>query len=170
MAALLTEDMDSSDKVTKNISECREMGIQVLPPDINASELSFTVRENSIRFGLGAVKNVGTAAVEAILEARSEGDFRDLFDFCSRVDLRRVNRRVVESLIKCGAFDSTGAKRAQLVAALEGAMDIGQKLQKERASTQASLFDESEVVLSAGNGVGYTAGYPRMAGEGVAVL
>ncbi len=154
MAALLTEDMDSSDKVIKNIAECRGMGIQVLPPDINASELSFTVRENSIRFGLGAVKNVGTAAVEAILEARGGEPFRDLFDFCNRVDLRRVNRRVVESLIKCGAFDSTGFRRAQLAAALEGAMDIGQKLQKERSGAQASLFDESEVVMASGNGVG----------------
>jgi DNA polymerase III subunit alpha len=154
MAALLTEDMDSSDKVTKNISECREMGIQVLPPDINASEHSFTVRESSIRFGLGAVKNVGASAVEAILETRLDGPFADLFEFCNRVDLRRVNRRVVESLIKCGAFDSTGARRAQMVAALESAMEIGQKLQKERAGAQASLFDEAEVVLTAGNGVG----------------
>jgi DNA polymerase-3 subunit alpha len=154
MTALLTEDMDSSDKVTKSISECRGMGIQVLPPDINASERSFAVRETSIRFGLGAVKNVGVGAVEAILEARTEGDFKDLFSFCSRVDLRRVNRRVVESLIKCGAFDSTGAKRAPLVAALEGAMELGQRLQKERSSNQASLFAEAEVVLTAGNGVG----------------
>lgn len=154
MAALLTEDMDSSDKVIKNIAECRGMEIQVLPPDINASELSFTVRENSIRFGLGAVKNVGTAAVEAILEARGGESFRDLFDFCSRVDLRRVNRRVIESLIKCGAFDSTGFRRSQLAAALEGAMDFGQRLQKERTGAQASLFDESEVAMSAGNGSG----------------
>jgi DNA polymerase-3 subunit alpha len=154
MAALLTEDMDSSDKVIKNIAECRGMGIQVLPPDINASELSFTVRENSIRFGLGAVKNVGTAAVEAILEARGGEAFRDLSDFCSRVDLRRVNKRVVESLIKCGAFDSTGFRRSQLAATLEASMDIGQRLQKERAGAQASLFDESEVVMSGGNGVG----------------
>ncbi len=148
MAALLSEDMDSSDKVIKNIAECRGMGIQVLPPDINASELSFTVRENSIRFGLGAVKNVGAAAVEAILEARGGEAFRDLFDFCARVDLRRVNRRVVEALIKCGSFDSTGFRRAQLAAVLEVAMDLGQKLQKERAGAQASLFDESEVALT----------------------
>ncbi len=161
MAALLTEDMDSSDKVTKNIAECREMGIQVLPPDINASEHSFTVRENSIRFGLGAVKNVGAAAVEAIIETRAEGVFVDLFDFCNRVDLRRVNRRVVESLIKCGAFDSTGARRGQMVAALEGAMELGQKLQKERAGAQASLFDEAEVVLTAGNGVGVLPDIPE---------
>lgn len=152
MAALLTEDMESSDKVTKNIAECREMGIQVLPPDINASDLSFTVRDNSIRFGLGAVKNVGASAVEAIIEARSGGNFRDLFDFCSRVDLRRVNRRVIEALLKCGAFDSTGARRAQMAAVLENAMEIGQKLQKERAGAQASLFDEEEVVKTGGNG------------------
>jgi DNA polymerase-3 subunit alpha len=161
MAALLTEDMDSSDKVTKNIAECREMGIQVLPPDINASDHSFTVRENSIRFGLGAVKNVGASAVEAIIEARGDGDFRDLFDFCTRVDLRRVNRRVIESLIKCGAFDSTGAKRAQMAAVLESAMDFGQKLQKERAGAQASLFDEAEVVKTNGNGFGTLPAIPE---------
>jgi DNA polymerase-3 subunit alpha len=161
MAALLTEDMESSDKVIKNIAECRGMGIEVLPPDINASELSFAVRENSIRFGLGAVKNVGVSAVEAILEARGEGPFGDLFDFCTRVDLRRVNKRVIESLIKCGAFDSTGVRRAQLMAVLEGAMEFGQKLQKERASSQASLFDEVEVVKVNGNGGGFVPDIPE---------
>jgi DNA polymerase III subunit alpha len=154
MAALLTEDMESTDKVTKNIAECRGMGIQVLPPDINASDHSFTVRENSIRFGLGAVKNVGSGAVEAIIEARCDGDFGDIFDFCSRVDLRRVNKRVIESLIKCGAFDSTGAMRSRMIAALEGGMEIGQRLQREKAGPQASLFDDSEVVMSNGNGIG----------------
>jgi len=154
MAALLTEDMDSSDKVTKNMAECREMGIDVLPPDINASDLDFTVRDNSIRFGLGAVKNVGVSAVEAILETRSGGEFRDLFDFCTRVDLRKVNRRVIESLIKCGAFDSAKARRSQMAAALESAMELGQKIQKERASSQVSLFGEAEVVAGNGNGSG----------------
>ncbi|HTY20677.1 MAG TPA: DNA polymerase III subunit alpha, partial [Geobacteraceae bacterium] len=91
MAALLTEDMGNTDKVIKNIADCREMGIDVLPPDINDSDLSFRVLGNSIRFGLGAVKNVGESAIEAILDARGKGLFKDIFDFCERVDLRRVN-------------------------------------------------------------------------------
>ncbi len=152
LAALLTEDMGNSDKVVKNISDCRDMGIDVLPPDINASDLSFRVLGSSIRFGLGAVKNVGEGAIEAILESRRDGEFRDIFDFCERVDLRRVNKRVVESLIKCGAFDSTGANRAQLMAGLEDAMNYGQKIQQERDSAQVSLFGTEEIVKGNGNG------------------
>ncbi len=154
MAALLTEDMGNTDKVLKNISDCREMGIEVLPPDINASAMSFNVFGKSLRFGLGAVKNVGEAAIEAILDARSSGNFLDLYDFCERVDLRRVNKRVVESLIKCGAFDSTGAKRAVLMVLLEDAMAIGQKIQQERDSAQVSLFGVEELAKSNGNGRG----------------
>jgi DNA polymerase-3 subunit alpha len=152
MAALLTEDMGSTDKVIKNIADCREMEIEVLPPDINASALSFRVLGNSIRFGLGAVKNVGGSAIEAIREARQDGEFRDIFDFCERVDLRRVNKRVVESLIKCGAFDSTGAHRSALMAGLEEAMNLGQSIQQERESAQASLFGTAEIVKGNGNG------------------
>jgi len=113
MAALLSCDMDSTDKVLKSISDCREQGIEVLPPDINASGQSFTVVGNSMRFGLGAVKGVGGGAVESIIEARTEGPFTDIYDFCERVDLRRVNKRVLEALIKCGTFDSlhSGAPR-----------------------------------------------------------
>jgi DNA polymerase-3 subunit alpha len=154
MAALLTEDMGNTDKVVKNIADCREMGIEVLPPDINASVLSFRVLGNSIRFGLGAVKNVGEGAIEAIIESRNEGEFRDIFDFCERVDLRKVNKRVVESLVKCGAFDSTGARRSQLMAALEDAMTLGQKIQQERDSAQVSLFGTAEIVKGNGNGKG----------------
>lgn len=152
MAALLTCDMDSTDKVVKNIADCREQGIEVLPPDINASGLSFTVVGNSMRFGLGAVKNVGVGAIEAILEARVEGQFKDLFDFCERVDLRRVNKRVIESLIKCGAFDSTGDTRAALMEILETASSYGQKIQEEKASAQVSLFGTAEVARGNGNG------------------
>jgi DNA polymerase-3 subunit alpha len=151
MAALLTCDMDSTDKVIKNISDCREQGIEVLPPDINTSGHSFTVVDKSMRFGLGAVKNVGGGAIEAILEARSTGMFKDIFDFCERVDLRRVNKRVVESLIKCGAFDSTGSHRSALMEGLEGATSYGQKVQEERASAQTSLFGTEEVVSSNGS-------------------
>ncbi len=152
MAALLTCDMDSTDKVIKNISDCREQGLEVLPPDINSSGLSFTVVGHSMRFGLGAVKNVGAGAIEAILEARKEGAFKGLYDFCERVDLRRVNKRVIESLIKCGAFDSTGAYRAALIEGLEAATSYGQKIQEEKASAQVSLFGTEEVVRGNGNG------------------
>ncbi len=152
MASLLTEDMENTDKVIKNINECRGMGIEVLPPDINLSERSFKVLGNSIRFGMGGVKNVGGSAIEAILEARRDGAFKDLFDFCERVDLRRVNKRVAESLIKCGAFDSNGARRAQMMAGLEQAMELGQKIQRERESEQVCLFGTGEIVKSNGNG------------------
>ncbi len=156
LAALLTEDMGNTDKVVKTISDCREMGIEILPPDINDSHLSFRVMGNSIRFGLGAVKNVGEGAIEAIIEARKEGDFKDLFDFCERVDLHKVNKRVVESLVKCGAFDSTGGRRSQLMSALEDAMAIGQKIQQERESAQVSLFGVEEIIRTNGNGKGKT--------------
>ena len=152
MAALLSCDMDSTDKVMKNIADCREQGIDVLPPDINSSGLSFTVVGTSMRFGLGAVKNVGGGAIEAILEARKDGKFTTLFDFCERVDLRRVNKRVIESLIKCGAFDSTGAARSALMEGLETASGYGQKIQEEKASAQVSLFGTEEVVRGNGNG------------------
>jgi DNA polymerase-3 subunit alpha len=148
MAALLTSEMHSSDAVVKFINECRKHGIRILPPDINESQVAFTVRNGEIRFGLVAVKNVGEGAIEAIIEAReagADGDdpkpFESLFEFCSRVDLRKVNKRVMESLIKCGAFDSLGARRSQMMAALEDALDFGQQVQKERADPQMSLFD-----------------------------
>ncbi|QEM67598.1 DNA polymerase III subunit alpha [Geobacter sp. FeAm09] len=152
MAALLTCDMDNTDKVVKSIGDCREQGIEVLPPDVNKSGLSFTVVGNSMRFGLGAVKGIGTGAVEAILEARAEGPFKDIYDFCERVDMRRANKKVFEALIKCGAFDSTGAFRMALMEGLEQAMAYGQKIQEEKASAQVSLFDTAEVVKHNGNG------------------
>ena len=152
MAALLTEDMGNTDKVIKSIGDCREMGIEVLPPDINLSNRSFRVLEKAMRFGLGAVKNVGEGAIEAIIEARGDTPFKDIFDFCERVDLRRCNKRVIEALIKCGAFDCTGAKRAQLIAALDEAAATGQRVQQERESAQASLFGAAEIVRSANGG------------------
>jgi DNA polymerase III subunit alpha len=150
MAALLTEDMENTEKVIKNINEIRNMGIAILPPDINASCRNFTVHEKDIRFGLGAVKGVGGAAVEAIVEARQEGPFSSLHDFCERVDLRRVNKRVVEALVKCGAFDSLQHKRAQFMAAIEEAMEYGQKLQREKESGQESLFGTDQIVTQNG--------------------
>jgi DNA polymerase III subunit alpha len=123
MAALLTQDMGNQDKTIKNIAECREMGISILPPDINQSQLDFSVVEGSIRFGLGAVKNVGLKAVESIIEERNrEGPFQDLLTFCRRIDGAKVNRRVLEGLIQCGAFDSTGIERSSLFASLDGAL------------------------------------------------
>ncbi|WP_429884875.1 DNA polymerase III subunit alpha [Geoalkalibacter halelectricus] len=154
MAALLTEDMENTDKVVKNIAEVRSMGIEVLPPDINASERSFTVHENAIRFGLGAVKGVGSAALEIITEVRGEAPFSSLHDFCERVNLQKVNKKVIEALIKCGAFDSLGGRRAQYMEALEDAMEAGQRVQRERAMGQESLFGMEEIVSAGGNGHG----------------
>jgi DNA polymerase-3 subunit alpha len=143
MAALLTCDMGNTDKVVKNISDCREMGVDVVPPDVNESFFSFRVLGDSIRFGLGAIKNVGEGAIESILESRGSGQpFADLFDFCERVDLRRVNKRVLEALIKSGSFDRTGARRSQLMAVLEEATAYGQRVQDERDSAQVSLFGD----------------------------
>ncbi|MBP1729216.1 MAG: dnaE [Deltaproteobacteria bacterium] len=155
MAALLTEDMGNTDKIVKNINDCREMGIDLLPPDINESEFSFRVIGTSIRFGLGAIKNVGESAILSILEARKEQRFSDLFNFCERVDLRKVNKRVMEALVKSGAFDSTGAQRSALFAALEEAANLGQRIQDERDSAQVSLFGTAEIVKGNGNGGGH---------------
>ncbi len=141
MAALLTSEMNNTDKVMLHIAECRERGLTVLPPDINQSGRDFTVDGDAIRFGLAAVKNVGGGAVESILGAREEGEaFADIFDLCERVDMRKVNRRVLESLVKCGAFDSTGAHRAQLLACLDEAMEHGQRLGRDREGGQTNMF------------------------------
>jgi DNA polymerase III subunit alpha len=152
MAALLTEDMGNTDKVVKSIGDCREMGIEVLPPDINESDRSFRVLDNAMRFGLGAVKNVGEGAIEAIIEARGDNPFTDIFDFCERVDLRRCNTRVIEALIKSGAFDCTKVKRSQLMAVLEEAAASGKKIQQERESAQTSLFGIAEIVRGGNSG------------------
>jgi DNA polymerase-3 subunit alpha len=118
------------------------MDIEVLPPDVNSSDHGFVVSGNCIRFGLDAVKNVGHIAVQAILDARSEdGDFSSLWDFCERVDTRAVNKRAVECLIKCGAFDSTGASRKGMLEALPAATAFGQKAQEDSRLGQSSIFD-----------------------------
>ena len=140
MAALLTSEMNSSDGVVKYIAECRSHDIEVLPPDLNESSKAFTVSEGKIRFGLVAVKNVGEGAIESIIEARASGPFSSLFDFCERVALKKVNKRVIESLIHCGAFDSTGQYRSRMTAALEDALTYGQRVQREKADPQMSLF------------------------------
>ena len=144
MAAMLTSVMGDSDRVGYFIEECRKQGIKILPPDINRSGLNFSVEKSSIRFGLAGVKNVGEGAIESILKARGDRAFVSLVDFCERIDSRLVNKRVLESLIKCGAFDSTGWRRSQLLAVCEQAADLAVSRQKDRASGQIGLFgDES---------------------------
>jgi DNA polymerase-3 subunit alpha len=144
LAALLTSEMGSIDNIVKFVAECRSHDIAVLPPDINRSFKEFTVDGDRIRFGLVAVKNVGEGAIDAIIAARQERPFESLFDFCERVDLKKVNKRVVESLIKCGAFDTVGRRRSQMMGALELALDFGQRAQKERCDQQMTLFGGSE--------------------------
>jgi DNA polymerase-3 subunit alpha len=141
MSALMTSEMGDTDKVIKNLSECRDRDIEVLAPDVNESRSDFTPVDGKIRFGLAAVKNVGEKAVEVILQSREkEGAFQSLFDFCRRVDLTAVNRRVIESLIKCGAFDSTRVSRARMTAALDEAMRAGQAFQRDSQSNQIDIF------------------------------
>ena len=142
MAALLTSEMGDTDKIVKYIEECRAMGIRIQPPDVNVSAVQFSVVADTIRFGLAAIKNVGEAAMASILRTRGEaGSFTTLEDFCARVDLRLVNRRVLESLIKAGAFDSLGLPRAHLLATADGALESGQRAQRDRAEGQASFFE-----------------------------
>jgi DNA polymerase-3 subunit alpha len=148
IAALLTSEMQSTDGVVKYIAECRSHGIPIMPPDINTGDKEFTVSGANIRFGLAAVKNVGEAAIEAMVEARGGHAFGSLFDFCERVDLKKVNKRVIESLIKCGAFDSTAAKRSQMTASLEDALEYGQRVQKEKTDPQMGLFGGGQAQLS----------------------
>ena len=142
MCALISSIMNNPDKVPLYIDECRRMGIEILPPDVSESRLDFTVVGDSIRFGLAAVKNVGRGAIESIIEARaSGGGFVSLSDFCHRVDLRQVNRRVLESLIKCGAFGSLGVNRAQLLAMLDKCLNVAQQYHKDRLQGKVSLMD-----------------------------
>ena len=140
MAALLTSVSGSTDDVVKYINECREMGIAVEPPDVNVSDAYFTPHGEAIRFGLAAVKNVGHNAIESIVAARKEaGEFKSIFQFCEKVDLHLLNKRVIESLIKSGAMDRLG-RRAQLMAVTDSAMEHAQKTQKDAALGQHGLF------------------------------
>jgi DNA polymerase-3 subunit alpha len=141
MAALLTSETSKPESVVKYIGECREMGIRVEPPDVQVSGAQFTPHGEAIRFGLTAVKNVGGNAIDSILKARAEagGRFRSFWEFCEKVDLRVMNKRVIESLIKAGALDSLG-RRAQLMAALDKAMERAQKAQRDQAQGQSGLF------------------------------
>lgn len=143
MAALLSSIMGDNEKVGAYIEHCKRIGLAVLPPDINISEAAFSVDDGKIRFGLAAVKNVGESAIRTVIQERENGgDFVDLVDFCSRMDMRVVNKRVLESLIKCGAFDSFGANRAQLLTVVERCIEMAAAKRKERASGQIGLFGE----------------------------
>ncbi len=141
MAALLSCDVNNTDKVVRYIQESQDHGIDVLPSDINESDKDFTVVKGAIRFGMAAVKNVGGAALDSIIEVRDEdGPYKSLGDFCTRVDSRKVNKRVIESLVKAGAFDSLGGRRAQIYAIIDQAMEQAQAAQRDRESGQISLF------------------------------
>ena len=143
MAALVSSVMNTKDKVPFYVNQCREMGIEVLPPDVNTSEVDFTVVEGQIRFGMNAVKGVGVGAIEAIIAARVEGGpFESLYDFCARVDSQMANKRVLEALIRSGAFDSTGDPRRGMLEALPVAMSDGERRRKDAAHGQGGLFDD----------------------------
>jgi DNA polymerase-3 subunit alpha len=145
MAALLSSEIGNTDKVVQYINEARELDLEVLPPDVNESGFKFTVvSDRRIRFGLGAVRNVGWGAIESIIAARGDAPFTLLTDFVERIDLRLCNKRVLESLVAAGACDSLGGHRKQLIEALESALGEAQLLQQERESGQASLFGEAE--------------------------
>jgi len=151
MAALLTSEKDNRDKIIKHMSTCKDMGISILPPDINESEKDFSISGENIRFGLGAVKNVGDTAINSIIEARKKGKFTSFMDFLTRIDLRRTNKRVLESLIKCGAFDSLCHKRRQLMHYFEEMIEEAQRQQKELQSAQASFLEQFDAANSPNN-------------------
>jgi len=157
-AALITSVMDNSSKVAEYILNSRKLGIEVLPPDINESHINFTVKDKKIRFGLAAVKNVGINAINSIIENReSKGKYESLFDFVNKVDLGVVNKRTVESLIKCGAFDSLGIYRSKLMAVYERFMDCVHDQRKNNIDGQLSLFDNGACDMSIGEEV-----YPEL--------
>jgi DNA polymerase III subunit alpha len=150
MAAVISSVMNTKDKVPFFVNRCEEMGIDVLPPDVNSSDHDFVVSEKAIRFGLDAVKNVGHSAVEAILRAREDVPIASIWDFCERVDSRAVNKRAIECLIKCGALDSTGATRKGMLEALPAAQSAGQKAQEDAQLGQGSIFDFGDSSASGG--------------------
>ncbi len=146
IAALMTSERSNTDAVIKYIDECRSHDIKVLPPDVNHSDAHFTVSNGCIRFGLAAVKNVGDAAIESIVETRNDEDaYESIYDFCERVNVSKVNKKVLEALIKCGAFDSFRVYRSQMMAILEDALEHGSRIQKEKADSQLDLFADSNM-------------------------
>jgi len=150
MAALISSVMNTKDKVPFYVAACDELGIEVLPPDVNESQVDFAVVEGKIRFGLNAVKNVGEGSAKAIVDARAEGGpFTSIWDFTERVDPSAANKRALESLVKCGGLDSTGAGRKGMLDLLEQALSWGQKQQADRLLGQASIFDLGDAVAGA---------------------
>jgi DNA polymerase-3 subunit alpha len=160
MAAVISSVMSTKDKVPFFVNRCAEMDIEVLPPDVNTSDHSFVVSDNAIRFGLDAVKNVGHAAVEAILRTRGDGPITSIYDFCERVDSRAVNKRAIECLIKCGALDSTEATRKGMLEALPAAQASGQKAQEDAQLGQGSIFDFGDLGDDAQSGGGQAQARP----------
>jgi DNA polymerase-3 subunit alpha len=148
MAALISSVMNTKDKVPFYVNACDEMGIEVLPPDVNSSQVDFAVVEGKIRFGLNAVKGVGEGAAAAIVRCREEGPYTSIWDFTERVDGQVSNKRVLEALVKCGALDSTGSTRKGMLEVLEQAASWGQKQQSDRLLGQASIFDLGDAVES----------------------
>ena len=148
MAATLTSEISDTDKIVGLIDDCRKLGIGLLPPDVNESDVTFVVNPKGIRFGLSAIKNVGVSAVEGIVRARNaSASFRDIFDFCARVDLRLANKKTLESLIQAGAFDSVHENRAQLFEGVEKALLYGQNAQEHSGKGQSSLFESGSVKI-----------------------
>ncbi len=143
MSASLSSEMDNTDRIVILIEECRNMGIEVLTPDINRSYDEFRVEDGNVRFGLGGIKNVGHGAIESIITARNEGGpFEDLYDFCLRVELKSLNKRMIESLIMAGAMDSLEFERERMIAGIDMAVEIAQNKQRERELGQFNLFGE----------------------------
>src|SRR6266542_3787226 len=142
MAALISSVMNTKDRVPFYVNACHEMGVEVLPPDVNGSECDFAVVEGKIRFGLNAVKNVGDSAARAIVAAREAGGpFESVWDFTERVDPQVVNKRALESLVKCGALDSSGGSRRGTFECLEAALAWGNRHAADRLAGQGSIFD-----------------------------
>jgi len=168
MSALLTNEMGNTDKVVQYLGECREMGIALLPPDIQTGAWHFTPADQAIRFGLGAIKNVGRNSVEAMVAARQEaGKFESFFQFCEAVDQRSLNKRVIESLIKAGAMDSLG-DRARLYAVVDRALEAGQHVQRARGAGQHDLFGATAAALPGAAGLPEAPPWPEaqvLAGE-----
>ncbi|MCM8788164.1 MAG: DNA polymerase III subunit alpha, partial [Candidatus Omnitrophica bacterium] len=147
MTALLNSEIGNEEKIRLYIDEAERMNIWILPPDVQESKEKFSIMGNDILFGLAAIKNVGQSAIQSILEARKEGKFESLFDFCERVDLRLINRKVIESLIKAGAFDSFEKPRSQLYALMNEAIEHGSKIQKLNSEGQLSIFSKTEKIM-----------------------
>ncbi len=142
MAATMTSEINNTDKIVLFIDECGKLGLNVMPPDVNESDWNFVVSDDGVRFGLAAIKNVGTGAVQEIVRVRNKGGlFKNIFEFCARVDLRTVNKKTIESLIQAGAFDTIDMNRARLLAAVDRAMTYGQSQKKYELAGQENLFD-----------------------------